>query len=148
MKNKKGRPPLPGGKSKSKLYNLRITPDEVQYLGATSSEEDKSTTSLVRERGIPAPIWVRSKWTVADLHDKKISCPLYLTTGLFEVRGILKARARPSGEMSVRLHLVEDMGAGAYRVSEFHFRQDQVDRIERAHPIDGVDFKIPLPELA
>ena len=146
MAKKLGRPPLPIGQSKSRLYNLRATSDELRDLAAISEEENKPATTILRQRGMPALIWVRTKWSVADLHDKKIRCPLSLTTGLFEVTGILKARQRPTGEVSVRLHLIEDMGSGAYRVSEFHFRQDQVDRIERADPKDGVDFKIPLPQ--
>ncbi len=145
MAKKMGRPPLPSGESKSKIFNLRVHTSEIEELEITSKESGQSASEVARSRGIFAPIWVRcDKWSVAQLNDKWIRATLALKDGVFEITGQLKVRAKPSGEKFFKIQFVRDMGYGAYRINEFPLTQSDVDRIVEADAKGKVAFKAPM----
>ena len=48
--NRGGRPPLPPGEAKSVYLQVRMRPDEIEYLRKVAASEGQSVSDFVRER--------------------------------------------------------------------------------------------------
>src|SRR6266853_3293315 len=103
MGKKMGRPPLPKGQAKGVQIGVRFNRDDDKAIKRAIADSGHTKVDWVRNAALTQarnpPPWVKSKWKMEELDEKRVQ--FKLTAANFWVEGVGKflVRRNPRGEL-------------------------------------------------
>ena len=134
MKTKLGRPEMPNGKANTELIHLRISGEiaKVADKAAASSYQEKPEwmRNALKAAAKNAPVWVKSKWKKAELHEKTVEFKLTAPDHYVKGRGVFRILENPKGELRIDISVITH--ETPYKITEYiyHLYQPTADKIE------------------